>query len=83
MLGPGSHRGLTSINTEIAALTRLGNPAISPAQKSRQSLQIARADASTSPNWFANYQPAIDNEAEAHAERAAGLSLIRVCIKFY
>jgi hypothetical protein len=37
MPGPGFHRGLTSINTKIAALARVGNPDISPARKSRQS----------------------------------------------
>jgi hypothetical protein len=37
MPGPGSHLGLNSINTKIVALARVGNPAISPARKSRQS----------------------------------------------
>jgi hypothetical protein len=42
MPGPGSHRSLTSINTEIAAPTRLSNPDISPARKSRQTLNYAK-----------------------------------------
>jgi segregation and condensation protein A len=42
MPGPGSHLGLTSINTKIVALAGVGNPAISPARKSRQSQLSAR-----------------------------------------
>jgi hypothetical protein len=35
-IGTGEGSGLTSINTEIALLTRFANPAISPARQSRQ-----------------------------------------------
>jgi hypothetical protein len=37
MPGPGSHRGLISINNQIEAVTWQGNPVILPARKSRQS----------------------------------------------